>query len=101
MVALLGVMIAVLGIMLGAVGLFFAGLSIFGYQTIKQESKRIATKIAQETAAATVIQEVRKLAVIDNTEALSATEDQSEGLPPIIRKGRKTSDANLNKGKKK
>jgi hypothetical protein len=100
MIAILGVMLAVLGLMLGSVGLFFAGLSIYGYQTIKQESKRIATKIAQETAAATITAEVRRLAVIDSTEALSGTEDQAEALQSPIHKGRKTSDAGLSKRKK-
>jgi hypothetical protein len=100
MIAILGIMVALVGLMLGAVGLFFAGLSIYGYQTIKVESKRVATKIAQETAAATITAEVKRLSVIDSTEALSDTENHNESPQPVIRKGRKTSDAGLSKGRK-
>ncbi len=101
MVTLLGVMIAVLGVMLGLVGLVFAGLAIYGYQTIKRESKQIAKDIAQRVATEKVTAEVERLSIIDSTEALSGTEDQNQSPQPAILKGRKTSDAGLSKGRKK
>lgn len=99
MIAILAVMIAILALILGAVGLFFAGLSIYGYQAIKTESKRIAAKIAKESAAETFKNEFQRLAVLESTDALSGTDDVNQTPQPVISKGRKTSDSNLSKGK--
>jgi hypothetical protein len=107
MLAILGVMIAVLGFMLAAVGIFFALLSLYGFNTIKQESKKVAAKIAKDEAATLINQEIRKLAIIDNTAALSATEDldplskPEDPVPSPVKKGRKTSDAGLTSRRKR
>jgi hypothetical protein len=101
LIGLLGVMVAVLGLILGAVGLFFAGLSIYGYQTIKAESRKIAAGIAKTTAVETIREEVKRLSVIDSTEALSEGEGPKEPPQTFIHKGKKTSDSGLIKGRKK
>jgi hypothetical protein len=98
--AVIEIMLGILGCMIAVLAMIGAALGFFGFQSIKDEAKKIAKVIAKEAAKETFRQEFKRLTEIDSTVALGEAKSESEPMPSAPSKGRKVTDAELHKGKK-
>ncbi len=110
MIALLGIMIAILTLVAALFAVMVAVVGLFGYQTIRDEAKRIAKDIAIEEArdtatniaTATLNEMWSQLQASDMSESQAEPNNSAEFIVPAKsphKKRRKaTSDENLKEG---
>ena len=82
MIALLGVMIAVLTLISALVSIVFGFLAFWGFQTMRQDAKRMAARTAARTAKeiATQAAKTRIQEFLENVQAAGLIESEAEDL---------------------
>jgi len=101
MIALLGVMIAVLTLLSALITIFFAVLGFWGYQTIRDDAKKMAAAAAREVAESVAAKVMADIS--EKAQASGMSEGQAEDMrattprhqPSGSRKRKATTDKGL------